>query len=148
MAFIENRNNQIRKMKLDNNFNKLVFAKTIFKVVGENQNIELLKAVATVVMNRFLYEYEIDDEMTFVKCITNVDLFPCWKNLKSMDEIDLQNCFFKKCFSLALKMLNGKVEDNTLSSIKFKKVSECPVWAVGLKYVKAIDDYLFYNNCD
>ena len=55
MAFIENRNNQICKMKLDNNFNKLVFAKTIFKVVGENQNIELLKAVANVVMNRFLH---------------------------------------------------------------------------------------------
>ena len=136
MITIDDRNAFIKKMNLSNNVNNLIFAKTIFKVADGNVNL-----------NRFFYEYDIDNEMTFIKCITDVSLFECWKDFKSMDLIDLNSDFFQKCFAVAKKALMGKLVDNTFSSIKFRKKSELPSWAIGLKFVKMVDDYLFYNNC-
>ena len=146
MNFIDDRNKLLRKMKLNNNLNKLVFAKTLFKITGGN--ITLMKSVANVILNRFVYEYEIDEEITFVKCITDKSLFACWRDFKFMDNIDLENAVFQKCFRFANDALNGMVEDDTFSSINFHKKSEFPSWATGLKPVCEVSDYLFYNNCD
>ena len=145
MITIDDRNAFIKKMNLSNNVNNLIFAKTIFKVADGNVN--LLDDVANVILNRFFYEYDIDNEITFIKCITDVSLFECWKDFKSMDLIDLNSDFFQKCFAVAKKALMGKLVDNTFSSIKLRKKSELPSWAIGLKFVKMVDDYLFYNNC-
>lgn len=146
MNFIDDRNKNISKMKLNNNVNKLVLSKTLFKIAGDDD--ALMSSVANVILNRFMYEYEIDEQITFVKCVTDKSLFVCWKDLKSMDNIDLENKVFQKCFRFSNDVLNGNIKDDTFSSIKFHKKSESPSWAIGLKPVKELSDYLFYNNCD
>ncbi len=142
-----NRNLMIKNFNLCNNMNKFIFAKTLFKSISlfdEN----LILALSNVILNRFLYEYNIDSEINFIKCITNTSFFPCWKNLKEMDEIDISNSNFKLCLDFADKALKGKLDDNTFSSFNFHKKSFYPTWSIGLKSVAIIDDYLFYNNCD
>ncbi len=146
MNFIDDRNKNISKMKLNNNVNKLVLAKTLFKIAGDDD--VLMRSVANVILNRFMYECEIDEQITFVKCVTDKSLFACWGDFKSMDNIDLENNVFKKCFRFSNDVLNGIIKDDTLSSIKFHKKSEFPSWATGLKPVHKVSDYLFYNNCD
>lgn len=146
MNFVDDRNKFIKSMKLNNNMNKLILAKTLFKIAGSDDT--LLKAVANVILNRFVYEYEIDNEITFIKCITDVSFLPCWKNLKFMDNIDFDDMVFKKCFEFSSNVLKGNLKDDTFSSIKFHKFGEFPSWATGLKSVKSVSDYLFYNNCD
>ncbi|MBD5398887.1 hypothetical protein HDR60_05300 [bacterium] len=146
MNFVDDRNKFIKKSKLNNSMNKLILAKTLFKIAGSDEL--LLNAVANVILNRFLYEYEIDNEITFIKCITDISFLPCWKDLKSMDNICIDNSVFKKCFNFAGFVLSGKLKDDTFSSIRFHRVGEFPSWAIGLKYIKDVSGYLFYNNCD
>lgn len=147
MSF-DDRNLLIKKLNLFNNMNLFVFAKTLFKSVDNNFNDELLFSVANVLLNRFFYEYNIDNDISFVKCITNTSLFPCWKNFKEMDLIDFDSNHFSKCLYIANLSLKGNLNDNSFQSIAFHKKNSFPQWAIGLKAVFKIDDFLFYNNCD
>lgn len=146
MLIVE-RNQEIVNWNISSDINKLIFAKTLLETCG-TKNSFLMRAVANVILNRFLYEKEIDEEMNFVKCITDPYLFLCWKDYKKMDLIDLEGVNFKKCFLIANKALKGNLVDNTLSSINFHKKVEFPDWATGLVGVVSIEDFIFYNNCD
>ena len=79
---VENREKFIKQLKLSSNVIKFIFAKSLFSL-GEMVSEKLLFAVASVVMNRFVYEAEISDtQPDIIKILTSTSLFPEWKNTK------------------------------------------------------------------
>ena len=144
---VENREKFIKRLKLSSNVIKFIFAKSLFSL-GEMVSEKLLFAVASVVMNRFVYEAEISDtQPDIIKILTSSSLFPEWKNTKYMDGIDVSSNRFKKCFGVGVLALSGKLKDSARQSIAFMKKGKSSLWADGLLPCLVIDDYAFYNNC-
>ena len=115
---IEMKEKFIKKLKLNSNINKFVFAKTLFSL-SKNPTEKFLDLVANVLMNRFVYEAEISDEIpNIVALLTS---FECWNDSKSMDKIDIYNLCFKKCLIIASKVLVGELNENFSSILYFQK---------------------------
>ncbi len=143
---IEDREKFIKKLKLDSNINNFILAKSLFSLQNFSKNF--LEMVANSVLNRILYEMELNEKMSeVVKVFTSVRLFPSWKNFKNMDLIDVNSEFFKSCLSIAKTALSGKLKNSKFDTIEFCKVDKIPFWAVNVKPCCVIDDYAFYDVC-
>ena len=118
---IETKENFIKKLKLNSNINRFIFAKTLFAMVL-NPSEKFLVMLANTVMNRFVYESEICDGVSnIVDILTSFD---CWKNLKFMDEIDVSSPCFQTCLKIASDVLSGKLDEKFSSVLFFHKKSE------------------------
>lgn len=146
MIIKENREKFIEKLKLSSNVNNFIFAKSLFSLRNYSKNF--LEIVANSVLNKILYEIELNEKMPeIVKIFTSVLLFPAWKNFKNMDSIDLNSEDFKICLNVAKKALSGKLKNSEFDVVEFYKVDRIPFWAGNIKPCCVIDDYAFYDVC-
>ena len=118
---IEDREKFIKKLKLDSNINNFILAKSLFSLQNFSKNF--LEMVANSVLNRILYEMELNEKMSeVVKVFTSVRLFPSWKNFKNMDLIDVNSESFKSCLSIAKTALSGKLKILNLIRLNFVRL--------------------------
>ncbi|MDR1009311.1 MAG: hypothetical protein LBL52_03610 [Rickettsiales bacterium] len=132
---------EIFRLKCHNGRNALVLAKTLKAMSAE---AELAAAFASVALNRFIYESEIDGEASFVQVVAGGVLFSCWRNARAMDLVEPG----AELVAFASAALKGEVADITLGSRRFVKEGASEIWTTGLKPAARIGGYLFYNNCD
>ncbi len=139
---IENRKSFIKKLKLNSNINKLIFAKTLF-ALHKNPRDEFLILVANTVMNKFVADAEMMDEIpSIVKILTS---FGCWKNVKFMENIDLKNTLFQKCLKIADDLLNGNFDEKFGGILCFHKKSESHLLTKNVKPKFEVDDFSFFD---
>ena len=132
----------IKKIKLNSNINKFIFAKTLF-ALKENPSDEFLLACANTIVNRCVFESEICDEVAnIVQILTS---YSCWKNLKAMDLIDENNPVFKKCLNIASDDLSGKLDEKYSFLLSFHKKSESHLLTKNIKPKFVLDDFSFFD---
>ena len=119
----------------------IILAKTL-EATAPNAPPELWGALCHTALNRLAYERDMDPETSMTTVLTNPDFFPCWKHPRKMN--------FDPCkTALDTAKSAGKAPDTTLGSKRFRPANTpAPLWTTGLKPVKQIEDFLFYNNCD
>ena len=62
----------------------------------------LLEALASVVMNRFVFESVVMNKYSdMVQILTDKSVFDCWRDLRRMDAIDTKSAKFRKCLGVA-----------------------------------------------
>ena len=134
--------NFVKNLKLNSNVNKFIFAKTLF-ALSPNPSDDFLDLVANTLMNRFVYEVEISDEMpSFVDAFVS---YECWKNLKKMEQIDITNPCFKKCLKIASEVLMGKLNEKFSSILCFHKKSESHILTNNLVPKFVVDGFSFFD---
>ncbi|MBR1544418.1 MAG: hypothetical protein IJ638_00535 [Alphaproteobacteria bacterium] len=139
---IGEKKNFIKKLKLNSNINKFIFAKTLF-AVAPNPTDEFLELMANTLVNRFLFEAELSDDIpNMVGVLTSVY---CWKNLKMMDEIDIANPVFKKCLVIAGEVLNGNLNEKFSNILSFHKKLESHLLTNNVKPKFVVDGFSFFD---
>ena len=139
---IETKENFIKKLKLNSNINRFIFAKTLF-AISKMPSEKFLILVANTIMNRFVYESELcDGTVDIVNVLTSFD---CWKNLKVMDEIDTTNNCFKKCLKISGDVLSGKLDKRFSLVLYFHKKSESHLLTNKIKPKFVVDDFSFFD---
>ena len=139
---IDERSKFIKKFKLNSNINKFVFAKTLFAMNAYIDN-KFLNLVANTIMNRFIVEIEISDDIPSV--ISILTSFDCWKNLKFMDSIDINNENFQKCLKVASEVLSGKLNENFSSVLSFHKKSESHLLTNNIQPKFEMNGFAFFD---
>ncbi len=139
---IETKDNFIKKLKLNSNINKFIFAKTLFAMTSYPSE-KFLVLVANTIINRFVYESEIcDEKLNIVDTLTSFD---CWKNLKFMDEIDVDSPCFKTCLRIASDVLSGKLDNKFSLVLFFHKKSENHLLTDKIKPIFVEDGFSFFD---
>ncbi len=141
---VEGKTNKVKK--LNSNIYKIIFAKSLFGMSREGEE-RLVRAMATVVVNRIDFESDIDEQnFNVVNVLTDTELFPCWKNIKFMETIDFSLEWFKKCLCIVNDVIAGKNKNLKLQNlISFHKVDRRPFGFIGLCPCLMINDYAFYD---
>ena len=134
--------NFIKKLKLNSNINKLVFAKTLFAIT-KNPSDEFLEIVANTFMNRFVVEAEMTDEIPNIVMMLSSN--KCWKDLKFMDEIDFDSDLFKKCLKIANRILMGELDNKFSFVLSFHKKSESHLLTNNIKPIFEVDGFSFFD---
>ena len=132
----------LKNLKLNSNVNKIILAKTLFAINPFPSEL-FLNLVANTLVNRFVADAEISDSVpNIVNIFTSVD---CWKNLKFMDCIDLNNKTFQKCLKIANKVLSGELDENFSSILSFHKKSENHLLTNNVKPKFEMDGFSFFD---
>ena len=160
--FVEDRVACIKKAKLNHIVVRYIFAKSLYAVLmdtdfsnymeqnlGENKNMNaedvLLCAIASVVMNRFVFESNVVGKyVDMVQILTDEALFDCWKNLKRMDAIDTKDMKFRKCLGVAQNALIGNLDDMAGGAKSFKKLDGKNSYEKFLRPLFSFCGYGFY----
>ena len=139
---IETKENFIKKLKLNSNVNKLVFAKTLFAMT-QNPSNEFLELVANTMINRFVMEAEITDEIpNFVMMLST---YKCWKDLKFMESIDFKSDLFQKCLKIASRVLMGNLNNEFSFILSFHKKLESHLLTNNIKPKFEVDGFSFFD---
>jgi hypothetical protein len=115
-----------------------VFAKTMLASVGASDE-RLMEAFASMALNRFLYEKDLEDGASLVSVLTDEDEFPCWRDVKAMDGIDLASEGFRLCLRVARRALSGCLADSMRGATRFSVD-----WGNGRKGMR-VGRYMFFN---
>ena len=139
---ISNRKSFIKNLKLDTNINKFIFAKTLF-AFSKNPSDDFLILVANTLMNKFIVEEEMMDEIpSIVKLLTSFD---CWKDLSFMENIDTNNPIFRKCLAVSSKVLSGNLDEKFSGTLCFHKKSESHLLTKNVTPKFVVDGFSFFD---
>lgn len=171
---VEDREKFIKEAKLNHIIVRYIFAKSLYAVwmatdfsrvknfshdkvlVGgkdkdKNKNGEslfddvLLETVASVVMNRFVFESIVMNKYSdIVQILTDESVFDCWRNLKYMDAIDTKDVKFRKCLDVAKSALCGDLVDVVNGAKSFHKTGTSNIYGKLLKPIASFAGYDFY----
>ncbi|MCR5506879.1 MAG: hypothetical protein K6F04_03465 [bacterium] len=134
--------NFIKKLKLNSNINKFIFAKTLFAIT-KNPSDKFIELIANTLMNRFIFEAEISDDVP--NMVSELTSLRCWKNLKMMDEICVDNSVFKKCLKIANEVLSGNLKEEFSNILSFHKKLESHLLTNNVKPKFIVDGFSFFD---
>ncbi|MDR2099155.1 MAG: hypothetical protein LBO78_03995 [Rickettsiales bacterium] len=139
MAFGE-REAQIRAAALARHAPSVaVFAKTLLMSVGAD-NPALLEAFASMLLNRFLYEREIDGAVGIVGILADAREFSCWRDARAMDGVDFSSPEFRVCLRVARRALEGRLADSVNGAMRFERA----VGKIAGAEKPAVGGYVFF----
>jgi cation transport regulator ChaB len=117
-----------------------ILANSILHTASSSDNIAVIEALASVVVNNAKLMTSSDKSMDLQQSIIKISSLYKDAEKQLEDEKKLQ-----VCKRVARRALSEKWQDNTNGAIKYHKSSEYPEWAKSEIPCAIIGDFLFYG---